>query len=156
MRHPSPSRRDVTLPGRGLARARPMRKHRPMQFRVEPSPAGGYVVRLAGEDVPVSRHDTEEEAEEWVARHAGGVEAAAGDPPRHATSVRPHFVGLEDGTQILVRSPRPDDGERVRDALLVAIHPASGEIVGAVDRGGAWAAPAWAGRGLEPVLRSAA
>ena len=30
--------------------------------RVEPSPSGGYFVRLAGVDAPVSRHDTEEEA----------------------------------------------------------------------------------------------
>ena len=34
-----------------------------MRFRVEPSPSGGYFVRLAGVDAPVSRHDTEEEAE---------------------------------------------------------------------------------------------
>jgi hypothetical protein len=34
-----------------------------MRFTVEPSPAGGYHVRLAGSDAPLSHHDTEEEAE---------------------------------------------------------------------------------------------
>src|SRR3954469_9430836 len=33
-----------------------------MRSSVEPSPAGGYFVRLAGVDAPVSRHDTEDEA----------------------------------------------------------------------------------------------
>ena len=129
-----------------------MREHPSVRFRIEPSPAGGYVVRLAGVDVPVSRHDTEEEAEEWVARHLAGTETVAAAAPRRPHAVRPHFVGLEDGTQILLRAPRPDDGERVRDAILVAVHPASGEIVGAVDDDGAWSAPAWAARGLQPLL----
>jgi hypothetical protein len=34
----------------------------PIRAWVEPWPAGGYAVRLAGHDRPVSRHDTEEEA----------------------------------------------------------------------------------------------
>ena len=33
-----------------------------MRFQVEPSPKGGWVVRMEGHDAPVSRHDTEEEA----------------------------------------------------------------------------------------------
>jgi hypothetical protein len=46
-----------------------------MRFYVEPSPAGGYFVKLAGNDAPVSRHDTEEEAEAAAAAYARGVEA---------------------------------------------------------------------------------
>src|SRR3712207_9411556 len=109
------------------ARARPMREHRRVRFRVEPSPSGGYVVRLEGHDVPVSRHDTEEAAEEWVARHAGGTEAVAGEAPPRPAAIRPHLVGLDDGKQILVRAPRSGDGPPVRDALLAAGHPAAGE-----------------------------
>ena len=44
-----------------------------MRFRVEPSPSGGYFVRLAGVDAPVSRHDTEEEAEAAAASYDRGV-----------------------------------------------------------------------------------
>jgi hypothetical protein len=42
-----------------------------MRFSVEPSPAGGYYVKMEGVDAPVSRHDTEEEAEAaaWAYRH---------------------------------------------------------------------------------------
>jgi hypothetical protein len=123
-----------------------------VRFRIEPSPAGGYLVRLEGHDVPVSRHDTEEEAEEWVARHAGGSETAAAPGPRRV-AFRPHFVGLDDGTQVLLRPPRAGDGERARDAILVAVDPPSGDVVGALGEQGAWAAPAWEARGLAPLLR---
>src|ERR671922_48037 len=34
-----------------------------MRSRVEPSPAGGWHVKLAGHDAPVSHHDTEEDAQ---------------------------------------------------------------------------------------------
>jgi Uncharacterized protein conserved in bacteria (DUF2188) len=45
---------------------------------VEPSPSGGYFVRAEGVSAPVSRHDTEEEAEEAVQRYEAGVERATG------------------------------------------------------------------------------
>ena len=53
-----------------------------MRFSVEPSPAGGYLVRLEGVDAPVSRHDTEEEAEAaaWAYRH--GAERELYGAPR--------------------------------------------------------------------------
>src|SRR4051812_19469152 len=40
---------------------------------VEPSPSGGYFVRLSGEPAPLSRHDTEEEAEAAAAAYARGL-----------------------------------------------------------------------------------
>ena len=40
---------------------------------VEPSPAGGYFVRLRGEAAPLSRHDTEEEAEAAAAAYERGL-----------------------------------------------------------------------------------
>ena len=45
-----------------------------LRFFVEPSPAGGYFVRAEGVAAPVSRHDTEEEAEEAAQRYSRGVE----------------------------------------------------------------------------------
>jgi GNAT superfamily N-acetyltransferase len=71
-----------------------------MRFYVEPSPAGGYFVKLAGTDAPVSRHDTEEEA---LARRAA-YELGAAAQPTTGESVR-----LRDGSQVLVRPVRPDD-----------------------------------------------
>jgi hypothetical protein len=120
---------------------------------VEPSPAGGYVVRLAGHDVPVSRHDTEEEAEEWVARHAGSLAGEAA--PVAPSAVRPRFAGLDDGTQVILRAPGADDPDAVRTAACVAVDPATGAVVGAVDRTATWVADAWSGRGLEAALRDA-
>ena len=70
-----------------------------MRFSVEPSPSGGYFVRLAGVDAPVSRHDTEEEAEEAAASYDRGVrENRVGDLQR-----------LPDGREVLVRAVRPED-----------------------------------------------
>jgi hypothetical protein len=46
-----------------------------MRFFVELSPSGGYFVRAEGANAPVSRHDTEEEAEAAAAAYARGVEA---------------------------------------------------------------------------------
>ncbi len=113
-----------------------------MQLRVEPHPAGGYVVRLAGQDPPVSRHDTEEEAEEWVARFA-----AASAPPPDPPPAR--FAALPDGTQVVLRAPGPADG----DGTLVAVDPATGAVVGRLAGGAVEVDDAWAGRGLEDVLR---
>jgi GNAT superfamily N-acetyltransferase len=66
---------------------------------VEPSPAGGYFVRIRGEAAPVSRHDTEEEAEAAAAAYARGL--AREDTVEH--------VLLSDGAEVLIRAVRPDD-----------------------------------------------
>jgi GNAT superfamily N-acetyltransferase len=71
-----------------------------MRFYVEPSPAGGYFVKLAGNDAPVSRHDTEEEA---LARR-DAYQAGASALPVTGENVR-----LRDGSRVLVRPVRPDD-----------------------------------------------
>jgi GNAT superfamily N-acetyltransferase len=70
-----------------------------MRFTVEPSPAGGYFVRLQGADAPVSRHDTEEEAEEAAASYRRGAEDGRGG----------EHVALRDGTEVLIRPVRPED-----------------------------------------------
>ena len=70
-----------------------------MRFSVEPSPSGGYFVRLAGIDAPVSRHDTEEEAEAAAASYDRGVrDNRVGDVQR-----------LPDGSEVLVRAVRAED-----------------------------------------------
>ena len=70
-----------------------------MRFRVEPSPSGGYFVRVAGVDAPVSRHDTEEEAEAAAAAYGRGVrDNRVGDLQR-----------LPDGAEVLVRAVRAED-----------------------------------------------
>jgi hypothetical protein len=51
-------------------------KNRPsMAFFVEASPTGGYRVMLGGHPVPISRHDTEEEAVERMQAYWRGVAA---------------------------------------------------------------------------------
>jgi len=71
-----------------------------MRFYVEPSPAGGYFVKLHGSDAPVSRHDTEEEA--LARRDAYQVGASVG--PKTGENVR-----LRDGSHVLVRPVRQND-----------------------------------------------
>jgi GNAT superfamily N-acetyltransferase len=71
-----------------------------MRFYVEPSPAGGYFVKLRGSDAPVSRHDTEEEA---IARR-DAYQLGASAKPSTGENVR-----LRDGSHVLVRAVRPDD-----------------------------------------------
>jgi GNAT superfamily N-acetyltransferase len=68
-----------------------------VRFEVQPSPAGGWHVRLAGNDAPVSHHDTEEEA---LARAAAYGRGAAVDGER---------VTLRDGSRIVVRPVVPED-----------------------------------------------
>jgi hypothetical protein len=53
-----------------------------MRFSVEPSPAGGYYVRMEGVDAPVSRHDTEEEAEAAAASYRPGAESLLYGEPK--------------------------------------------------------------------------
>jgi hypothetical protein len=62
---------------------------------VEPSPAGGYFVRLRGETAPLSRHDTEEEAEAAAAAYDRGLSRA---------DQAPELVLLDDGSEVLVRA----------------------------------------------------
>jgi GNAT superfamily N-acetyltransferase len=71
-----------------------------MRFYVEPSPAGGYFVKLAGSDAPISRHDTEEEA---LARR-DAYQVGASKEPSTGENVR-----LRDGSHVLIRPVRPDD-----------------------------------------------
>jgi GNAT superfamily N-acetyltransferase len=71
-----------------------------MRFYVEPSPAGGYFVKLAGNDAPVSRHDTEEEA---LARR-DAYQVGSTRAPATGENVR-----LRDGSLVLVRPIRRDD-----------------------------------------------
>jgi len=65
---------------------------------VEPSPAGGYFVRLRGEPAPVSRHDTEEEADAAAAAYERGL---ARDTAEH--------VVLADGSDVQIRPVRAED-----------------------------------------------
>lgn len=44
------------------------------RIRVEPWPAGGWAVWLEGHAVPVSRHDTEEEARRRAEAYRRGLE----------------------------------------------------------------------------------
>jgi GNAT superfamily N-acetyltransferase len=71
-----------------------------MRFYIEPSPAGGWFVKLTGTDSPVSRHDTEEEA---LARR-DAYQVGSTRKPSPGGSVR-----LRDGSQVLIRPVRPDD-----------------------------------------------
>jgi GNAT superfamily N-acetyltransferase len=94
---------------------------------VEPSPAGGYFVRLRGEAVPLSRHDTEEEAEAAAAAYERGL--ARADSAEH--------VVLADGSDVQIRPVRPEDkplfvaawarlsGESVYKRFLQPRHPLS-------------------------------
>jgi GNAT superfamily N-acetyltransferase len=66
---------------------------------VEPSPSGGYFVRVRDADAPLSRHDTEEEAEAAMEAYRRGVE-------RHGTG---EITRLADGTEVLLRAVRPED-----------------------------------------------
>jgi GNAT superfamily N-acetyltransferase len=117
-----------------------------MRFTVEPSPAGGYHVRLLGSDAPLSHHDTEEEAE---ARRLA-YERGAGEPGRG------ELVDLPDGSEVLITL-------ELEDAALRATDPRSGEGLGLArytrnperpDSAEATVAviDAWQGRGLGGVL----
>lgn len=70
-----------------------------MRFTVEPSPAGGYVVRMEGSVAPLSRHDTLEDAEARLAAFERGAAA----PPRG------ELVDLPDGSEVLLRPVTPED-----------------------------------------------
>ena len=90
-----------------------------MRCYVEPSPAGGYFVRLRGEAAPVSRHDTEEEAEAAAAAYERGL--ARPDTAEH--------VVLDDGSEVLIRTLQPED------APDLAIDHVDREAIGALEAG---------------------
>jgi GNAT superfamily N-acetyltransferase len=70
-----------------------------MSFTVEPSPAGGYHVRMEGSAAPLSHHDTLEEAEARLAAYRRGLaERGHGD-----------LVDLPDGSEVRLRPVNPDD-----------------------------------------------
>jgi RimJ/RimL family protein N-acetyltransferase len=71
-----------------------------MRLWVEAWPSGGYAVRTAESPVPLSRHDTEEEAQERLAAYRRGLARAADDG---------ELVTLRDGSEVLVRPVRPED-----------------------------------------------
>src|SRR3954454_23509196 len=71
-----------------------------MRLWVEPSPAGGYVVRADGSPAPLSRHDTAEEAEHSLTTYERGLSR-----PTAGAEV----VTLRDGAEVLVRPVRPED-----------------------------------------------
>ena len=71
-----------------------------MRLWVEPSPAGGYVVRAEGSPAPLSRHDTEEEAEHSLTTYVRGLSR-----PTAGAEV----VELPDGAEVLIRPVRAED-----------------------------------------------
>src|SRR3954447_4916735 len=81
---------------RWAVRTRTARTLSGVRCYVEPSPAGGYFVRLRGEAVPLSRHDTEEEAEAAAAAYDRRL--AREDPGEHVT--------LPDGREVVIRPVR--------------------------------------------------
>jgi GNAT superfamily N-acetyltransferase len=70
-----------------------------VRFFVEASPAGGFHVRVAGVAAPLSRHDTEEEAERRRRAYERGAAAPAPG----------EIVDLPDGSEVVVRPVRPED-----------------------------------------------
>src|ERR687891_684889 len=84
-----------------------------MRFTLEPSPAGGYLVRMEGSEAPLSHHDTLEEAEARAAAYERGVTTPPGG----------ELVDLPDGSEVLVRPVTPDD-----KPLFVAAWEGFGEL----------------------------
>jgi hypothetical protein len=145
-----------------------------MDFSIEPSPRGGYFVRLAGHPTPISHHDTEEEANTRVDAYRRGALAQKAAPEA------PRFQGLADGTQVLVRSLEPGDEalleglcqdrsflaeiDHVDREAVAAFDPRSGEAVALVrytrrrddDRAAVVVCSildAWGDSGVERLLR---
>jgi GNAT superfamily N-acetyltransferase len=78
-----------------------------LRYAVEQSPSGGWCVRAAGFGRPLSRHDTEEEAEDAIAT----LERADADAPEVAAALDAgaERVRLRDGAVVLVRPVTPAD-----------------------------------------------
>ena len=70
-----------------------------MRFTVEPSPAGGYHVRMAGSPAPLSHHDTLEEAQARLAAYRRGADRPGGG----------ELVDLPDGSEVRLGPVTPDD-----------------------------------------------
>jgi ribosomal protein S18 acetylase RimI-like enzyme len=121
---------------------------------VEPSPAGGYFVRLRGEAAPLSRHDTEEEAEAAAAAYERGL--AREDTLEH--------VLLTDGSEVVIR---PAEGaDHVDHEAIGAADSVTREAIGLAryDRdnerphiatASVTVDEAWRGRGLDERLTRA-
>jgi L-amino acid N-acyltransferase YncA len=77
-----------------------------MRFYVEPSPAGGYHVKLRGCHAPISRHDTEEEARARRDAYARGAAAHITEP-----------LALRDGSAVIIR-PLEDDDQPLVQAVF--------------------------------------
>jgi GNAT superfamily N-acetyltransferase len=114
-----------------------------MRFTVDPSPAGGFHVRMAGSPAPLSHHDTLEDAEARIARYQRGAAQPGGE-----------LVDLPDGSEVLVR---PDS------EAIVALDPRGGAALGVANYRRDPERPAtaeatvaviddWQGRGLGSVL----
>jgi L-amino acid N-acyltransferase YncA len=78
-----------------------------MRLYVEPSPNGAWYVKLAGQDAPVSRHDTEEEAIERRDAYARGA----------AREEEGELVELRDGAHVRIRPVRREDKARLLQAF---------------------------------------
>ena len=126
----------------------------PVRCFVEPSPAGGYFVRLRGEATPLSHHDTEEEAEAAAAAYDRGL--AREDTLEH--------VSLTDGSEVVIR---PAEGVDHVDHEAVAAADATTRAAIALARydrdderphiatASITVEEAWRGRGLEERLARA-
>ena len=104
-----------------------------MRFYVEPSPAGGYFVKLAGSDAPVSRHDTEEEAlaageplpdefdETYLRAKLAAEEGVRARPVVDLTVLRPGRLTDDVGSGLVTLAPRVDHGEIPRDDVALVL-----------------------------------
>jgi GNAT superfamily N-acetyltransferase len=121
---------------------------------VEPSPAGGYFVRLRGEAAPLSRHDTEEEAEAAAAAYDRGL--AREDTAEH--------VLLTDGTEVVLRAAEGVDhvdheaigvtDGATREAIALARYDRDNERPH-IATASISVEAAWQGRGLDERLTRA-
>jgi GNAT superfamily N-acetyltransferase len=125
-----------------------------MRLWVEAWPTGGYVVRTDGSPAPLSRHDTEEEAEQRMAAYERGLSRAGEDGER---------VTLRDGSEALVHRARPIEPPGAAGAAVVAVDPGSGDLVGVARcvpeparpdaaRAAIAVVDPWQGRGLGSLL----
>ena len=115
-----------------------------MRCFVEPSPAGGYFVRLRGEAAPLSHHDTEEEAQAAAAAYDRGL--AREDTVEH--------VLLADGSEVVIRTAEGVD--HVDHEAIGAADATTREAIALArydrDTERPHIAEAWRGRGLDERL----
>lgn len=87
-----------------------------MRFSVEQAPNGTWRVLLRGATAPVSVHDTEAQARERLAAYARGAAAAAA-PTVETGVARGERVTLGDGSEVIVRTVRPEDKALLLEAF---------------------------------------